>query len=722
MTGNARGMVQKSGLSKFKFNKNYLEISFPIFSLVIVFAAYGLLINRLGFYWDDWPWIWLFHSQGSLRLLEIDQVSRPLAGEILWFGSKLAGESPIAWQAINLVYRWLTCLALWWMLRQLWPKHTEKTAWIALIFLLYPGFRQQFISINSSRHILPLALAFLSLGFMLAALRARPAPQEVKPGLPVILSIIRRYLKTLLALVFMVLSMLSTEYFYGMELVRPAIIFLAIESQSSLPARLKNTFKRWLPYLVVLILVFTWRYAVSPRGNYPIIMTDQLSAQPLTTVMDLFQRIGQAFFTTSVLAWGNLFDRDLFTGLGIRIPIIYGFLVLLSALGCFFYFLKAPRDPEHPRFWLEALTLGALATLCAVLPFLVTGLAVDLKFAADRTTLSMMFGVSLIIIAVIDLLGQRRPVKIAVVSVLAALAVGMHFLTAISYEKDWKEQIAYFYQLTTRAPSITEGTMLFFEHSTALQNFRSTDNSLIGPLNWVYEENKQDATSLVSSQAGSQPDLSIPYYLVDLRLREEFQPQNIEELYLQGKLNFSLPYAEYQFQGSIDRILAVHYAPPGCLVVLDRTYKGLYPHLPKNLARNVRFSNLELINPSSDTPGWLSQIFGPLPEPDWCTYFEQADLARQQQDWTAVVALGEKAFALPNPSVLPAERLPYILGYAFTGDWERAADITLDAKKRDVNARKLLCEAWSQLEDATPKSPEKSEMLALVQETLTCEP
>ncbi len=493
MTGNARGMEQKSGLSKFNLNKHYLQISFPLFSLVVLFAAYGLLINRLGFYWDDWPWVWLFHSQGAGRLLEIDQVSRPLAGEILWLGSKLAGVNPIAWQIINLAYRWLTGLAFWWMLRQLWPTQAEKTAWITVIFLLYPGFRQQFISINSSRHILPLALAFLSFGFMLAAMRTRSGEKNPRPGLPAVFSFFRHHARTLAALALMALSMLSTEYYYGMEFVRPAIIFLAIGSQVSLPSRVKKTLLRWLPYLVVLVLVFTWRYIVSPRGNYPIIMTDQLSTQPLITIVDLFQRIGQAFLTTSVLAWGNLFDRTLFAGLGIRIPIIYGLLVLLSALGCFFYFYKAPRDPERPRFWSESLGLGAFATLCAVLPFLVTGLAVDLKFAADRTTLSMMFGVSLIVVGLVDGVGRIRQVKIAAISILAALAIGMHFLTAVSYSKDWQQQKAFFHQLSIRAPSIASGSMLFFEHSVALQNFRSTDNSLIGPLNWVYEFNWKDS-------------------------------------------------------------------------------------------------------------------------------------------------------------------------------------------------------------------------------------
>ncbi len=75
-------MGPKFGLSKLKSSDRWLQISFPFFSLVVVIAAYGLLINRLGFYWDDWPWVWLFHSQGAARLLEIDQVSRPLAGEI----------------------------------------------------------------------------------------------------------------------------------------------------------------------------------------------------------------------------------------------------------------------------------------------------------------------------------------------------------------------------------------------------------------------------------------------------------------------------------------------------------------------------------------------------------------------------------------------------------------------------------------------------------------
>lgn len=679
-------------------NPRYFQQTLPWALFLIALLAYGLLLPRLGFYWDDWPWVWLLHDQGPQRLLTIDQVSRPLAGEILWLGSWLAGESPLGWQVLNWLYRWLTALSLVWMLRKLWPSRIDRIAWIAFLFLVYPAFRQQYISINSSRHILPMVAAFLSIGCMIWAVRikylaAEPSQKSHKSS----------YLwLTLIAMTMMVLEMLATEYYYGWELVRPVFLWLALNPGIQRIQRVKIVSLNWLPYLGLLLGIFTWRYVVSPRGNYPIVLVDMATEHPVATIQDLVLRIAHSFTSSVILAWRNIFDPELFDGLGIRYPLIALGLVAGTALLAWIYLSRGSGDERKQGNPLQMIGLGVISILTAVLPFLVTGIDIDLNFPADRTYLPMLFGSSIVLVGIIDWIIRHYKIKTLIIAILTGLAVGMHLMSAVVYYKDWQSQISFFHQLITRAPALQPGTTLLYEYTLALQNFRSTDNSLKAPLNWVYAPNLEDR--------------NIPLNIVDLRLREEYKSRAAN-----GGGTFQDNYAEYVFNGSSDGILPISFLRAGCLTVLEPKYSGLYPHLPDDLARIVQYGNLSVINERSTSAQWPEAIFGPQPEPGWCIYYERAELARQRGDWQAVATIGDRAFQSNDPPREPLERLPFILGYGYTGQWKRAAELTWEARRRDVNTVEMLCTAWQELRVSTPNSPEKAAFLPDVLNGLKCQ-
>ncbi|MFC1936874.1 hypothetical protein ACFLYP_04335, partial [Chloroflexota bacterium] len=100
-----------------KFGPN----SVPWILILFAILAFGLYLGWVGFYWDDWIWVYFSHQLGPDSLTLIDQAHRPLAGQVLRLGAALAGESPLGWQVYNFVFRILTALSFWWMLRQLWP-------------------------------------------------------------------------------------------------------------------------------------------------------------------------------------------------------------------------------------------------------------------------------------------------------------------------------------------------------------------------------------------------------------------------------------------------------------------------------------------------------------------------------------------------------------------------------------------------------------------------
>ena len=180
----------------------------------------------------------------------------------------------------------------WWFLRQLWPRKTELTVWAALLFLVYPGFKQQFIAINSSRHILPLAFFLLSLGLMVLAVRRDKQRlwSWVRSGA--------------LAL----LAMFSTEYYFGLELVRPVVLWLALaEEERDLARHLRRTLTGWAGFLALLALLFAWRYSLSKQINYPVTLTSQLAADPWGTLLMLVKTVLLDGLEVTFGAWAQVF-------------------------------------------------------------------------------------------------------------------------------------------------------------------------------------------------------------------------------------------------------------------------------------------------------------------------------------------------------------------------------------------------------------------------------
>ena len=381
---------------------------------------------------------------------------------------------------------------------------------------------------------------------------------------------------------------------------------------------------------------------------------------------------------------------------------LYSLLVVASAGLAFVYMLKLKSDPPVGRFWMQAIILGWFSLLVAGLPFLATGIPIDLSFPADRGTLPMIFGVSLLFVGILDGLFRRKVYKIALISLAVGLAVGAHLLTAISFQRDWNIQRAFFNQLVWRVPDLTPGTALYYSYTIALRDFRSTDNSLTAPLNWIY------ASDLSSGE--------LSYGLFDLRLRQKSILPNPER-----GLPISKQYGDFSFRGSTDSVLVISFDPPGCLRVLHPQYDTLQPQLPDSLIEALPISNLGLINTSPNSPDKLPKnIFGDESDRDWCYNFEKADLARQQGDWQQVVEIGEQALKRSNGPKHYSELVPFIQGYAHVGKWSRAKELTIETLELSELMQPMLCSIWSDLTKSTPDSDDKTAVLDVLLTTLNC--
>ena len=686
----------------------------PLALVVLCLISFAPLIAFLGFYWDDWPSVWFLHFWGPTIFPDAFAIDRPLQGWLFILTTSLVGESILAWQVFGILTRLASGLALWWVLRLVWPGKTFQTAGVAILFLLYPGFAQQYIPFTYSHMFIVMTGYFTSLAIMILAYRK---PRWYWPF-------------TALSIGISLLCMFTLEYFLGLELLRPAILWLISEGDNlSVRQRLRKVVRHWAPYLAVLGFFTIWRYLnETPRAE--VIIFDNLRENPAGTLSDLAKTILQDLVEVSALAWGNTLDFSALKDTKNFVVVLYGGVALSVAVLTTLFLARLKPDaadrqvnksqadaapptrlsttPKESRRWaIQAIGLGAFALLAAGWPFWVTNLHIELFFPWDRFTLSMMLGTSLLLVGLIDLIGQKLLVKAVLIGVAAGLAAGLQIRIAMDYRQDWTVQRDFFRQLTWRVPGLEPGTLLL----TPEMPFRFvTDNSLTAPVNWIY------APQAWTSQ--QPPSRQMPFLLANVDARLEMSLPNLET-----GTPVDFPYRATYFKGSTDQALTLYYDPPRCLKVFDPAIDTLWPNKPDYLDQAIQLSRPELILTEADPPAQLPlAIFGSEPEHNWCYYFEKAELARQRGAWEEVVRLGDQALALDKKftkETVP-ELIPFIEGYARAGQWNKAVKLSLQAYKVQEKTKYILCLLWRNIQEITPASPEGQAAIEQVLDELQC--
>ncbi len=684
----------------------------PIALLIFTLLGFGLLIPWLGYYWDDWPSIWFLHRLGPAGFGQVFSEDRPLLGLFFTLSTSVFGEHAILWQLFGLFTRWLTVLAFWWFLRGLWPERGREVSWTAFLLLIYPGFKQQYISVTYSNAWIILMAFFLSLGMMAWAFR-RP-----RWFWPLMLG----------SWLFSVLSLFTSEYYFGLELLRPVLLWMLL-AEKNLPSRqrLRQAVIQWLPFLAILAAFLLWRIVLhaTPRGQVQIL--EELGTSPTNTGLRLGLTILQDILEGSLMAWAQVFNFPALLSLGTVPSLFYAAVTVISILLAVAYFWRflaveptstppvsgegsgsreiheaKTRISIDPQQWgRQAAGIGLLALLVSGIPFWVTELPIELRFPWDRFTLAMMPGASLLLAGLVAWLIRPLWARVLLLGLLVGLATGMHAQNANSYRREWASQRLFFWQLTWRVPGLEPGTLLLTSEMPFLY---FSDFALSAPLNWTYAPDDQST--------------QMPYMLYRVesrlggRLKALTSGQSVEQPY---RVNF--------FRGSTDQAVVLFFTPPGCVKIVDPVVDARLLQKPNYIAKMLPLSNLKLIRPDANPPARPPEsVLGPEPDHGWCYYFEKADLARQQGDWQSVVTLGDQAFQLGASfyEANVAELVPFIEGYAHQGQWQRAQDLSVQAHQVSFRVDRMVCATWQRIAADTPPNPEQQAAIQKMQDKLNC--
>ena len=113
------------------------------------------------------------------------------------------------------------------------------------------------------------------------------------------------------ALLLSLVNLLSMEYFFMLELLRPLLIWLVLgESIAERRKRWLPALRHWLPYLAVFLGAGVWRALLFPytENNYRLVVVEQLQAQPMQTLVRLALKALEQFWIVIGQAWGRVFN------------------------------------------------------------------------------------------------------------------------------------------------------------------------------------------------------------------------------------------------------------------------------------------------------------------------------------------------------------------------------------------------------------------------------
>ena len=661
-------MLQKILMIRFK------KWGFPLFLLAVCILSFGLLIPKLGLYWDDWETIQVLKLYGIDRIWDYFRGDRPLSGWTYALFAPFVGTSVLGWQIISLLLRYASGLAMWWLLNLIWPKHNRWNALVATLFCVYPIFRQQSIAVSYHQHWLGFLLILLSMCFMLLAVH--------KPE--------RKWLLIPTSLLTQALHLAIFEYFIGLEFLRPVLLFL-VNKNTHQPAKKRfwQTLKNWAPYLMLDMAFIIWRafFAESIEGVNETILLKQIIDSPLSGLVALIKLVLQdmVFFFYSV--WQDLFDLSILDNL-VFSKILFLFAGITAGILVLIYFNRL-EDPENETkendnnapIWLESIPVGLIAILLGSLPIWITGRRASMEgMFTDRFGLAATFGAALLLTGILYWISRNFKRATLITALIVMLSVNFHLATANNYRWYWIKQERVYWQLFWRAPAVEPETVFIAEYPLLTFVYPTF------AFNTLYQE-------------GDSPEKTAYFF----RYLSEVNFYNSDGLIEGREIKSSFRY--FQFSANILDNVFLYYQPDEtdslCLWILQPDDVD-NPYISEELEDALLAATLSQILPEANIEQPAAEIFGSEPTHNWCYFYQKVELARQYKEWEKAASLVEQIESAgfepgQGESKSPQEWLGVIDTYAHVGQWEKAITLTDKSMAYDPNYQAALCSLWERI-------------------------
>lgn len=637
-------------------------------ALLITLAAvlvHGLAIPRLGFYHDDWYMLWSGASRGAGSLAPLFSMDRPFMGWIYVWYYRLLGENPAGWHIATLLWRTAGGLIFYWILRLVLPGMKHLLALAAALFVIFPGFLAEPNAATKINHLTGFTAALLSIALTLQAARSSQARVRIACSAAAVL--------------LTAFYLWIYEYMIGLEVTRLVLLFgLHWQGRRERTwSALKTTALTYLPYLLAVGAFLFWRVFLFESTRVATDMRDLVGEYRSDfggkTWLAIVQTI-KDFFTAAHFAWSVQPYHLFFKASPAQMASALGAAALIVGLALVYWAARRqpqPLEEDDPLSPLWVLLAGALSTLGAVMPVVLSNRRIDLMDVYKGYGLHPSPGAVLIVLAVLAMFKPKF--RVGVLVALLGLSAATQSLNIDYWAKFWELQRSLWWQLTWRAPDLRDETLLMavLPDGYNLQQ----DYEIWGPVNRIY---RNLPLSLPAIQAEVlNPETIVNVYegsFTDPYVRDIFLPHFYQNLLLVSQPNLS-----------------------SCVHVIDGSLP-VYSASERFIVRQAGgYSRIDRILPQGQAPVPPPAIFGAEPPRGWCYFYQQASLARQLGDWERVAQLFDAATQAGEQPADPSEAFVFIEGLMNTGRQADAAALAARYVKDNPALRHSLCQELNDL-------------------------
>jgi len=379
------------------------------------------------------------------------------------------------------------------------------------------------------------------------------------------------------------------------------------------------------------------------------------------------------FLDTSIFAWFvqpyQLFSLARYRILGYAL-LIAGIVALLVLLYTFLFkkwWEIDDNEAESPRLMKNFLWIGALVTVFAIFPVVVSDRQVDLFDTYKAYGLHPIPGVVLFIAGMMLILPPkfRRLVLVA----LVGISVSTQILNADSWGRFWQFQRSLWWQLTWRAPDIEDNTLVMVYSDVGYNP--AQDYMVWAPVNLIYNPPPADNPAIQAEVLNSGTAYRI--------LKKAVTDARVGDI---------------EFQRHFDNVLLISVSSlSSCLHAIDGRLPVYSVSEPLLIEKVGAYSQIERIIPSASSPVPPFAIFGPEPEHGWCYYYERASLARQRGDWKEISSLYDQVHDLKLNTDDKSELIPFFEGLVNLGRIDDAESLYNEQIRVQPEIRFSLCDS-----------------------------
>ncbi len=623
---------------------------FEIIALIFITGlTYLPHIREFGYYRDDWYFLYGALVRGPQALIDVALHTRPIRGPLYALYFSLFGLNPFPYHMVMYLTRLMGGIAAVWSFNLIWPKQRQTNFFMAVLFVLFPGFLWWVAGFEFQPYVLSVGLQVVSIACTLKAISSE--------------TVSKRLNWTITALLTGWAYLALVEYAIGMEAFRLLCVYLYVRrkrSEATFVSSVGQTLKvSALHLLIPIVFLFwyqflfdNWRSAQDAGTQFA-----RLLSSPTTMLWRLVDVL-RSTLNVSLFAWFVPFYEN-FYGNRLKETILsIVFAVFVIGIVVFAYrILNNESDGHKESPTNELLWIGLLGTLGGILPVVLANRIVTFERISQYTLPASLTGV--IVLGGLVYSISSKNLRVILLSGLIGLAVLSNHGLAAQAAKEEKTITDFWWQVVWRAPGIRTGTTLVATYPGI--NYAEGNDVVWGPANFLYSAEKQGKTPvqvlIPASRMESDSILEI------MTANRSFEQTDIVIKNITTVL-------DYRNQLILNQSL-----DGACVHALDSRWPDLSIHDQPFIHASAKNSKIDNIILDGDAPIPLAYAFGPEPAHNWCYYYQKADLARQAGDWKEVTRLGDEAQKLSLTPNDPVEWMPFLQAYAFLGDQKEVKGI-----------------------------------------------